>query len=143
MGSSWPTLKAERSDPRTAGWRGTLKPLLKSYEVLVTYRAPVIIERIDPLRQQPRVRVLAPLLKQRRGNREGDLPHVYWDDADSPALCLFDHETAEWTPCMLLADTTIPWTVDWLGCYEGWRATGEWTGGGRHASPIPIEESRP
>ncbi len=133
--ASWPTLRAERTGERTARWRGELKPLLRSYEVLVTYQAPLIIERIDPLRQQPRVRVLNPVLKQRCGHPEGDLPHVYWDNPDHPALCLFDHETGEWTPFHLLADTTIPWTIDWLGCYEGWRATGEWTGGGRHTSP--------
>jgi hypothetical protein len=143
MRSAWPTFQARRIDERTASWCGQLKPLLQPYEVLVTYRAPFIIERIDPLRQQPRVRVLTPMLKHRPGHREGDLPHVYWDNPDCPALCLFDHETEEWTPFHLLADTTIPWTIDWLGCYEGWRATGEWTGGGRHAAPTPSQEARP
>jgi hypothetical protein len=143
VSEAWPTFEAERIDDRTANWHGRLKPLLQSYEVLITYRAPYIIERLDPLRQQPRVRILAPRLKHRPGHHEGDLPHVYWDDPISPALCLFDHETGEWTPFSLLADTTIPWTVDWLGCYEGWRATGEWTGGGRHAAPIPEQKATP
>ena len=40
-----------------------------------------MIELIDPLRQQPRVRVLAPVLRRRSGDPEGALPHVYWDDA--------------------------------------------------------------
>lgn len=142
MRASWPTMQAERIDDRTARWRGELKPLLRSYEVMVTYRAPHIIERIDPLRQQPGVRVVSPVLKQRPGHAEGDLPHVYWDDPDRPALCLFDHETGEWTPFHLLADTTIPWAVNWLTCYEGWRATGEWTGGGRHAEPLPNQDTR-
>ena len=31
-----------------------------------------------------------------------------------------------------VADTTIPWAIDWLACYEGWLATGEWAGGGVH-----------
>jgi hypothetical protein len=52
-----------------------------------------------------------------------------------PVLCLFDPSACEWTPCDLLAETTVPWTIDWLACYEGWRATGEWTGGGRHLPP--------
>lgn len=143
MRSRWPSLRVTRIGQRAARWQGELKPLLRSYEVLVDYRAPTIIEQIDPLRQQPRVRVIAPLLKPRWGSSEGPLPHVYWDDELSPALCLFDHETNEWTPFHLLAETTIPWTLDWLGCYEGWRATGEWTGGGRHAPPPPKQELSP
>jgi hypothetical protein len=39
----------ERVDARTARWLGPLKPLLRTYEVQVTYRAPVIIELIDAL----------------------------------------------------------------------------------------------
>ena len=31
-----------------------------------------------------------------------------------------------------VARIIVPWTIDWLACYEGWLATGEWTGGGRH-----------
>lgn len=31
---------------------------------------------------------------------------------------------------MTLADTIIPWTLDWLMHYEFWLATGKWRGGG-------------
>lgn len=137
MRASWPGFRVELIDARTARWHGLLKPLLQTYEVQVWYRAPMIIELIEPLRQQPLIRILSPRLRQRRGDAEGNLPHVYWDDPDCPALCLFDHETDEWTPFHLLAETTIPWAIDWLTCYEGWRATGKWTGGGRHAEPLP------
>ena len=143
MRASWPSLRAERLNARAARWRGPLKPLLQTYEVQVVYQAPVILEVINPLKQQPHVRILSPRLRQRRADAEGDLPHVYWDDPDCPALCLFDHETGEWTPFHLLADTTIRWTIDWLTCYEGWRVTGEWTGGGRHAEPLPSQDSSP
>ena len=131
----------ERIDERTARWTGPLKPFMCFYDVQILYRAPTVIERIDPLRQQPRVRVMSPPLRRRRGDAEGELPHVYWDNPDHPALCLFDHETGEWTPRSLLAETTIPWALDWLACYEGWRATGEWTGGGRHADQLIMEGS--
>ena len=135
MRAAWPGFRIERVDARTAIWRGLLRPFLLSYDVQIFYRVPLVIERIDPLRQQPLVRVMSPLLRRRRDDVEGPLPHVYWDDLVHPALCLFDQETNEWTPCRLLAETTVPWAVDWLACYEGWRATGEWTGGGRHAPP--------
>jgi len=141
--TSWSGFRMERVNERTALWDGTLRPFLLSYQVRILYRVPTVIEQIDPFRQQPRVRVMSPPLRRRRHDAEGALPHVYWDDPNHPALCLFDHETGEWTPCRLLAETTIPWALDWLGCYEGWRATGEWTGGGRHADQTIAEGSAP
>jgi len=51
---------------------------------------------------------------------------------ERPILCLYDPATNEWSPDKAIAKTIIPWTIDWLACYEGWLATGEWTGGGRH-----------
>jgi hypothetical protein len=137
MLAAWPSFKVVARADRTATWVGALRPGLMTYEVEITYRVPLIVELIDPLRQQPSVRVLSPRLKQRRGNPHGDLPHVYWDDPERPTLCLFDHENRQWSPLDLLADTTVPWTIDWLTCYEGWRATGEWTGGGRHPAKQP------
>ena len=55
-------------------------------------------------------------------------------------LCLFDPDREQWCASDLIADTTVPWTVDWLACYEGWLATGRWHGGGRHA-PARGEEA--
>ena len=31
---------------------------------------------------------------------------------------------------MLMVDTTVPWTSEWLLNYEIWLATGTWYGGG-------------
>ena len=33
-------------------------------------------------------------------------------------------------PRMLIANTTLPWTAEWLFFYELWLVTGEWDGGG-------------
>ena len=35
-----------------------------------------------------------------------------------------EHGTATWD--------TVPWTIEWLAAYEGWRTTGQWTASGRH-----------
>jgi hypothetical protein len=134
MGSAWPSFEVTGRSSRAATWLGRLRPNLMTYEIEIAYQVPFVIELIEPLRQQPRVRVVSPRLKQRRGDPQGDLPHVYWDDPDRPSLCLFDHQARQWSPFDLLANTTVPWTVDWLPCYEGWRATGEWAGGGRHVA---------
>jgi hypothetical protein len=52
-----------------------------AYEVRVSYRVPLVVERIAPLRQQPEVRVISPALRRRPGDGEGPLPHVYVDRA--------------------------------------------------------------
>jgi hypothetical protein len=71
-------------------------------------------------RGQPQVRVLDEL-----ASREGrSLPHVYSDGT----LCL--HETDEWKATMVIADTIVPWTAEWLAHYEIWLVTGDWYGGG-------------
>lgn len=136
---AWPAFQILKRTDRGALWRGPLRPLFMTYDVQIAYSMPLVIERIDPIRQQPEVRVMSPPLKRRRNDQEGALPHVYWDDPVHPMLCLFDPEAGEWTPASLLSETTVPWTIDWLACYEGWRATGKWTGGGRHLTPAQQE----
>jgi len=135
MAVDCPMLKIAERTLHAAIWRGPLKPLLMIYEMEIAYRVPTVIELIHPRRQQPQVRVLSPPLRYRRASQEGILPHVYWDRDHQPILCLFDPDGTEWTPMDLLSQTTVKWAIDWLVCYEGWRATGEWTGGGSHTTP--------
>ena len=132
MAEFWPAMRVTARAGRRAEWLGRLKPIHQSYEIKVAYEAPLVPERLDVLRQQPRVRIMSPRLKPRSASQEGALPHVYWDDDDYPSLCLFDPDAREWDPSCFMAETTVPWSLDWLVCYEGWRATGQWTGGGRH-----------
>lgn len=72
--------------------------------------------------QRPKVTVLTPHLER---PPDTELPHTYENDE----LCL--HLPDEWTPRMLIATTTVPWTSEWLFHYEVWLATdGTWCGGG-------------
>lgn len=132
MAALWPAMRVTQRLQRRAVWLGRLQPLMQPYEIQLSYEAPLVPQRLDLMRQQPRVRIMSPRLKPRADPAEGALPHVYWDDDDYPSLCLFDPAAGEWDPSCFLSDTTVPWSLDWLFCYEGWRATGEWTGGGRH-----------
>lgn len=52
--------------------------------------------------------------------REGKLPPL---DFSGGTLCL--HEPGEWTDGMYIADTTVPWTAEWLANYEIRLATGD------------------
>ena len=137
----WPQMALVKRDGPRALWRGPLTPLLQTYEIQIAYRAPLIVERIDVRAMQPRVKVLRPALRPRPGDPEGRLPHVYYDGAgpNDVFLCLLDPDSDEWSPFDGLAQTTVPWTIDWLAAYEGWRATGHWTATGKHVEQPELE----
>lgn len=81
----------------------------------------------------PHVKVIRPTLEPRPGE---SIPHLF----DDGSLCL--HLENEWTSTMLMVDTTVPWTSEWLINYEIWKATGVWYGGGEWppTPPRPVEE---
>lgn len=76
----------------------------------------------------PQVKVVDPMpLPMAKGKSEYE--HINRPQ-EKQYLCLNLRE--EWNPCMYIADTFVPWTSEWLISYEGWVATGIWTGGGLH-----------
>jgi hypothetical protein len=42
------------------------------------------------------------------------------------SICL--HEASQWDGSMFIADTTLPWTAEWLAHYELWKRAGRWFG---------------
>lgn len=132
MAAHWPKFRLVARDGAAAAWRGPLRPLFQTYVVEIRYRAPLVIERLDVRIMQPRVYVLSPSLRRRAGDPEGPLPHVYYAPDGGVWLCMLDPEDGDWSPADSLAETTVPWTIEWLAAYEGWRATGRWTASGRH-----------
>ena len=72
--------------------------------------------------------VVSPDLNELADGRH--LPHVY--STKPVRLCLFDPQTAEWSPGASIADTIVPWTYEWLFYFEEWLVSDEWKGGGRH-----------
>lgn len=94
-------------------WLGHLKPtdISRAYEVLAV---------IEP-GWAPLIYVVDPPLQRRD---DEPVPHVY----SANDLCLYTGD--EWNDTMIVADTLIPWTSEWLFFYETWHATGDWLGGG-------------
>ncbi len=142
MAATWPQFAVIGREKTTASFEGKLRPIFQTFAVRILYRAPLVVEQFDPRKMQPRVKIIDPPLRPRRGDPEGELPHVYYVGSGSldVVLCMFDPEGHEWSPSMRLAETTVPWTIDWLASYEGWRATGEWVGGGRHPAVATLPE---
>lgn len=56
-------------------------------------------------------------------------PHLYRDQS----ICL--HDRPDWDSTMLLADTIVPWTSEWLAHFELWSIGGVWYGD--EAQPPP------
>lgn len=135
MSRLWPAFTVVAREGSAALWEGPVRPMLQTYRVTIAYRAPLMVERFSVRVVQPKVRILSPALRQRKGDTEGLLPHVYYDPDGEVSLCMLDPDSEEWSPAELLAETTVPWITDWLAAYEGWRATGVWTGTGRHVEP--------
>ena len=142
MRITWPSQGLTAQARERAIWRGELRPLFQKFEIEIDYEAPSIIQSATVKDIQPLVRIISPPLKPRPGDPEGELPHVYYVGKGplDVVLCLLDPDSNEWSSSMNIAETTVPWTIDWLVSYEGWRATGIWTGGGRHIEASTHKE---
>ncbi len=121
----WPSFRVSHLSRRdgAARWTGDLKQF-QVHRIEIRYRVDYA----------PEVRVLSPALIRLPENPEGSLPHVHARDR-APTLCLYDPGADEWDGTMHLSQTIVPWSADWLACYELWLMTGRWTGGGRHPTP--------
>lgn len=148
----WPRFRVTETGDARIVWHGELAPLDRRYRLMVEYGLPRRRSLEDCVREAihgfpksewcrlfPVVRILWPRLELRYdAAEEAPLPHVYPDPRAphlSP-LCLFDPARREWNHDDLIAETTVPWTADWLVCYEAWLATGRWPGRGRPATTV-------
>jgi hypothetical protein len=139
----WPNFQVLDQRRDSVFWIGHIVGIERPYQVSVDYRQP--IDSGDVRLSFPKVRLLSPTLTPRYDATDGaPLPHVYFyrDNLLLSVLCLFDPDMGEWSHDELIAETTIPWTADWLACYETWLATGCWNCGGRHAGEPMMLETR-
>ena len=132
MRKVWPDFRVLCRTHCDVLWTGELQPLGQTYTVQVAYWRKPNRTAVD--RSLVVVTVTAPLLHRRNEAPYEPIPHHYPNPSrlELPFLCLYDPDAREWNPGCAIASTIVPWAVDWLACYEGWLATGEWTGGGRH-----------
>ena len=137
MWSAWPGFRVGHASDRWIGWTGRLRPLCQTYRIRIILSLDRDVLRSAILPCNPRVTVEAPLLRGRPESPRDPVPHHYPNRicSEQPVLCLYDPLKFEWLPVDAISETIVPWTIDWLACYEVWLATGDWTGGGRHPEP--------
>jgi hypothetical protein len=124
--SDFPDGKAKLR-PTMLVWTGKLTPtpLSREYTVRIRYADG----------HYPGVRVLEPRLRP----DERELLHHLYPNGD---LCL--HKLNQWDPSMLLVETIIPWTAEWLAHYELWKLNHKWYGDGDEAEgTAPISNPQP
>jgi hypothetical protein len=90
-------------------YHGSLQPTEQSprYQVQLLYAYG----------DQPKVWIRQPALRC-------DAPHRYTDKS----LCLYYPSDRSWSPDSGIAQTIVPWTAEWLYCYELWLVMGVWVG---------------
>lgn len=121
-------------------WEGPIQPLSRVYRVRLTYYGARFFDGFHLDVPPIAIHVLDPPIGALARAAGVKLPHVYPNrkDPDMPALCVYDPEAGEWTSSMLLVDTIVPWTSEWLFFYEGWEIDGRFGGVGRHPEPRSV-----
>lgn len=127
MRKRFPDIKPVVRKPAHICWEGPVQSLCKTYQIRIAFDRKKS-NSYTPL--NPRIVVKNPLLRSRTGNWK-DIPHIYSNPLfpEFPFLCLFDPDGKEWKAQMAIAYLIVPWTCRWLASYQGWLATGDWTGG--------------
>ena len=140
MRRGWPKFRVLGATGWYVNWEGSLQPLGMRYTVRVSMCLGKPLSNAIIVGYAPRVTVVDPLLRRQVEEPGVPIPHIYPNKfhSDRPILCVYLPGSGEWDFRNAVADTTIPWAIDWLACYEGWAATGEWTGGGVHPTKEQI-----
>jgi hypothetical protein len=108
-------------------WEGTLRPICQPCRVRILYFQRRQFEEWFLSNHYVSVTVIDPLIgPDPRGMGEA-VPHIYGyrRSPDRPALCLYDHRYGEWYPDEYIADTIVPWAIEWLFYCEVWLLTGD------------------
>jgi hypothetical protein len=109
-------------------WEGSLRSFQREYRVRIFWHRWWPDNPFDVGHDKPKVLVLDPPLQPRD---DQPLDHVY--RRTQPVwICPFDPKAKDWDSSQAIADTIIPFAVQWLCSYELWRVSGEWPAPGRH-----------
>lgn len=139
MTERFPTLNVVLDLPWVTIWEGELTPLSQPYRVRIVDHRGMDDGSIRFTSLWPSVRLLTPIAR-RPESPDLTIPHIYGphDDPRGADLCLFHPQSRDWNDDMLVAESIIPWTAEWLFYYEMWLVTGIWGGDEAEHGFIPI-----
>ncbi len=104
-------------------WSAKIKPtpLSKEYSVIMTYK----------MKKNPKIWIIGDELDKLDSP---DFPHKYDISAKDKYVRICLYRYSEFDSTKYLANTIVPWIIEWLYYYELWLTTGNWLGGGEHPS---------
>jgi hypothetical protein len=135
MRSRHPNFRVTFDGGWCVNWLGHVKPLCQRYQLRIVHTSRRWIGNAKITSRNPQIWLVDPPLEPYTHFAPDEcIPHIYVDRAhlQNSKLCIFDPQSDDWDESKAIADTIVPWAIDWLVSYEGWHATGKWTGGGRH-----------
>ena len=102
-------------------WSAKLRPtqLSRTYQIRITYK----------LRESPKVWVIGEELEKLDAP---DFPHTFEIDVEKKMVRICLCRRFEFSSFNYLANSIVPWSIEWLYHYEMWLATEIWHGGGIH-----------
>ncbi|WP_153126693.1 hypothetical protein [Peribacillus tepidiphilus] len=106
--NKFPSFELHKNNHQDIFWLGQLKP---------TPDSPVYMVKVQYNPYAPKVYVIEPKVLK-------FAPHRYSDHS----LCLYHPNDKSYKADMLIADTLIPWTSEWLFFYNIWLEEGVWWG---------------
>lgn len=134
MAARWPQFQFNQLNSLMVSWEGPIRGFQKQYLIEVFWDSTA--------QDKPYVVLRDPPLQPRKGKTFEEIPHLlfYSGHPELSGLCLFNPAGQEWSNKLLIADTTIVWSAEWLLYYELWHLDGVWRGGG--VGPENIAEAR-
>jgi len=135
MRSRFPNLRYTERCSWWGRWAGPVRPLHCIHTIQIQYLRRYWLGELEIINGYlPEVVLVDPPLTLEHPRTGEPVPHVYWrnEKPELSTLCLYDPAASQWCPDDAIADTIVPWACEWLACYEGWLATAEWAGSGRH-----------
>lgn len=133
----YPELKVVCGWPWLVIWEGPVRSFARTYLVRIFWHRfwPGDFEVPNP---NPQIVVLDPPLQDRPDER---IPHMYRRSGRTDRVCGWDPAADDWDFTKPVADTIIPFIVQWLCSYEIWRVTGDWPAPGRHPE-LPCQNEK-
>lgn len=124
----FPTLKLVHNFGWLIIWEGTLRSFSAEYRIRIFWHRYWPEDWKLPV-HRPQIFMIDPPMEDRP---DGRVPHAY-PGVRSRSLCVFDPASEDdWDHSQSIADTIIPYTIQWLCTYELWHLTGDWNAPGRH-----------
>lgn len=128
VAAKFPSLKLVHNFGWLIIWEGTLRSFAAEYRVRIFWHRFWTEDWLTRI-NEPQIYMIDPPMQDRP---DKIVPHAYPGNR-TRRMCVYDPDSeTDWDWSQSIADTIIPYAIQWLGTYELWHVTGNWNAPGRH-----------